>query len=80
MIRNFNASGAAQVMVEKVPRDKVNQYGIADISGAELKPGEQAPIKQLVEKPAVDKAPSDLAVVGRYVFPQRCGNCLNAPR
>ncbi|MGQ4276385.1 UTP--glucose-1-phosphate uridylyltransferase GalU [Pseudidiomarina sp. E22-M8] len=69
MIRNFNANGAAQVMVEKVPRDKVNQYGIADIDGAELEPGEQAAIKQLVEKPTIDKAPSDLAVVGRYVFP-----------
>ncbi|HAD47299.1 MAG TPA: UTP--glucose-1-phosphate uridylyltransferase, partial [Idiomarina sp.] len=30
----------------------------------------QAAIKQLVEKPAIDEAPSDLAVVGRYVFPK----------
>lgn len=69
MVANFNASGAAQVMVEKVPAELVNQYGIADISGVELAPGEQAPIKQLVEKPPVAEAPSDLAVVGRYVFP-----------
>lgn len=69
MVRNFKASGTAQVMVEKVPADKVDQYGIADIDGSDLAPGEQAPIKQLVEKPPVGKAPSDLAVVGRYVFP-----------
>ncbi len=69
MVRNFNATGAAQVMVEKVPEDKVDQYGIADIDGNDLAPGEQAPIKQLVEKPPVGQAPSDLAVVGRYVFP-----------
>lgn len=69
MVRNFDESGAAQVMVEKVPQQMVNQYGIADIGGARLSPGEQAPIKQLVEKPAVADAPSDLAVVGRYVFP-----------
>ncbi|RUO49389.1 UTP--glucose-1-phosphate uridylyltransferase GalU [Pseudidiomarina donghaiensis] len=69
MVANFNSSGAAQVMVEKVPAAMVNQYGIADINGVELQAGQQAPIKQLVEKPPVDEAPSDLAVVGRYVFP-----------
>ncbi|MBR9907128.1 MAG: UTP--glucose-1-phosphate uridylyltransferase GalU [Gammaproteobacteria bacterium] len=69
MVANFNSSGAAQVMVEKVPAAMVNQYGIADINGVALQAGEQAPIKQLVEKPPVDEAPSDLAVVGRYVFP-----------
>lgn len=69
MVANFQASGAAQVMVEKVPAKLVNQYGVADIAGVQLAPGEQAPIQQLVEKPPVDQAPSDLAVVGRYVFP-----------
>lgn len=68
MVRNFEASGHSQVMVEKVPQQDVNKYGIADINGAELSPGEQAGITQLVEKPSVEEAPSDLAVVGRYVF------------
>ena len=68
MIANFNETGASQVMVEKVPRDKVDQYGVADIGGVDLEPRQQAPIKALVEKPPVDDAPSDLAVVGRYVF------------
>ncbi|MBT41242.1 MAG: UTP--glucose-1-phosphate uridylyltransferase [Idiomarina sp.] len=70
MKRNFEQTGAAQVMVEKVPHENVSSYGVADINGADLAPGEQAAIKQLVEKPAVDEAPSDLAVVGRYVFPK----------
>lgn len=69
MVRNFNENGAAQVMVEQVPVDKVDQYGVADLGGVQLQPGEQATIQQLVEKPPVDKAPSNLAVVGRYVFP-----------
>lgn len=69
MVRNFTESGAAQVMVEQVPEDKVDQYGVADLGGVQLQPGEQAAIQQLVEKPPVDKAPSNLAVVGRYVFP-----------
>lgn len=69
MVKNYEQTAAAQVMVEKVPADKVDQYGIADLAGVELAPGEQTAIKQLVEKPALDKAPSQLAVVGRYVFP-----------
>ncbi|WP_300316765.1 UTP--glucose-1-phosphate uridylyltransferase GalU [Idiomarina sp.] len=68
MVRNFDETGHSQVMVEKVPQEDVSKYGIADIGGEELKPGEQAPITQLVEKPSKEEAPSDLAVVGRYVF------------
>lgn len=68
MVKNFDETGHSQVMVEKVPQDDVSKYGIADIGGEELKPGEQAPITQLVEKPSKEDAPSDLAVVGRYVF------------
>lgn len=68
MAANFRASGVSQVMVEKVPQDKVSSYGIADINGEALAQGEQAPIRALVEKPSVEDAPSDLAVVGRYVF------------
>jgi len=68
MVRNFDETGHSQVMVEKVPQADVSKYGIADIGGEELKPGEQSPITQLVEKPSKEEAPSDLAVVGRYVF------------
>lgn len=68
MVNNFEVNGHSQVMVEKVPQQDVSNYGIADINGAELSPGEQAGITQLVEKPSVEQAPSDLAVVGRYVF------------
>lgn len=69
MVANFNASGSAQVMVEQVPKHMVNQYGIADLGGVAIEAGQSTAIKQLVEKPPVDSAPSDLAVVGRYVFP-----------
>ncbi|MCC5880429.1 MAG: UTP--glucose-1-phosphate uridylyltransferase GalU [Idiomarina sp.] len=68
MVATFAEQGVSQVMVEKVPQELVSSYGVADIGGAKLKAGEQAPIHQLVEKPPVETAPSDLAVVGRYVF------------
>ena len=51
--------------VMEVPREKVDKYGIID--GEEIAPGVYR-INDMVEKPARDKAPSRLAIVGRYVL------------
>lgn len=69
MVNIFDETQVGQIMVEGVPHEMVNQYGIADVNGHELKPGGSVPLKQLVEKPAIDEAPSNLAVVGRYILP-----------
>ena len=68
MIARFNQTQASQIMLEPVPQEDVSKYGIADINGVELTPGESAAINAMVEKPDVDVAPSNLAVVGRYVL------------
>ena len=68
MIARFNETQASQIMLEPVAQEDVSKYGIADISGVQLNPGESAAIKTMVEKPSVDDAPSNLAVVGRYVL------------
>ncbi len=66
MIAQFEQSQASQIMVEAVALDRVDQYGIVALKESG---GEQSnDIAALVEKPAVDNAPSNLAVVGRYVF------------
>lgn len=54
------------IAVQQVPQDKISSYGI-------IKPKQQISedcyeIASLVEKPAIDQAPSNLAIVGRYVF------------
>ena len=69
MIRRFESSGVPQIMVEQVPHEGVSSYGIVDIGGVQLEPGANAHISSIVEKPKVDEAPSNLAVVGRYVLP-----------
>lgn len=69
MVQRFEETGTSQIMVEKVPHSEVISYGIVDINGKTLIPGEDTPIKNIVEKPAVMEAPSDYAVVGRYVLP-----------
>lgn len=69
MVRRFEETGAPQIMVEKVPHENVSSYGVVDIGGAALKAGESHSIKTMVEKPPLESAPSDYAVVGRYVLP-----------
>nr|WP_024968231.1 UTP--glucose-1-phosphate uridylyltransferase GalU [Pantoea sp. IMH] len=66
MMRRFDETGHSQIMVEPVA--DVTAYGVVDCQGAELKAGESAPMVGVVEKPKADKAPSNLAVVGRYVL------------
>lgn len=70
MIQRFDTSKAAQIMVEAVPDHLVDQYGIVDVTHSP-KEGESIVMQGIVEKPAVDKAPSNLSVVGRYVLPAK---------
>lgn len=69
MLAAFSATGRAQIMVEAVAAERVDQYGIVSLKGALEQPGFGAEIEAIVEKPPVADAPSNLAVVGRYVFP-----------
>lgn len=68
MIKRFKDVKSSQIMLEPVPQESVHKYGIADIGGVKIKAGESAPIKTMVEKPKAEEAPSNLAVVGRYVL------------
>ena len=68
MIGNFEATGNSQLMVHTVPDQLVEQFGIVDVEGVELKPGRSAGINAVVEKPLLKEAPSNLSITGRYVF------------
>ncbi|WP_412498698.1 UTP--glucose-1-phosphate uridylyltransferase GalU [Shewanella indica] len=76
MIKRYKMAQASQIMVAPVPQDEVNKYGIADCGGVDIAPGESSIIKAMVEKPAVDEAPSNLAVVGRYVLSEKIWDLL----
>ena len=80
MIQRFNSTLAAQIMVEAVPDDLVDQYGIVDVTQAPAE-GESSVMQGIVEKPAVGTAPSNLSVVGRYVLPAKIMQLLeNTPK
>lgn len=68
MIKRFKETGHSQIMVAPVEPQDVSSYGVADCNGVEFSGGESAKISRMVEKPKVEEAPSNLAVVGRYVF------------
>ncbi|WP_417614624.1 UTP--glucose-1-phosphate uridylyltransferase GalU [Oceanisphaera sp.] len=68
MIRAFDGSGHSQILVEPVAEEQVDQFGIVDVGPRSLTQGESAAIKDMVEKPQREEAPSNLAVVGRYVL------------
>jgi UTP--glucose-1-phosphate uridylyltransferase len=68
MLKRFNETGYSQVMVEEVPEEDVSKYGVVDCNGVEGEQGKSTPMKAIVEKPERKDAPSNLAVVGRYVF------------
>ena len=65
MMEVYREKNASVVAVENVAREQVSRYGIVETNkGA----GGMKKMKSIVEKPAPDKAPSTLAVVGRYIF------------
>ena len=68
LAEQFAASGRSVISVERVPQEKTDQYGVVDIGD---QPGPLAAINAIVEKPDPDQAPSNLAVVGRYVLTPR---------
>lgn len=68
MIKRFKETGHSQIMVAPVKKEEVSNYGIADCDGVNLQHSQSAKIVSIVEKPSIEQAPSNLAVVGRYVF------------
>jgi UTP--glucose-1-phosphate uridylyltransferase len=65
MIDVFDEVKGPVLAIECVPRESVSSYGIIDAE--EIRPGVYR-IRDLVEKPAVKEAPSDLAIIGRYIL------------
>lgn len=70
MIRQYQKTGHSQVMVEPVEWSQVSKYGVVDCGGQQVDAGVSAKMIAVVEKPSQEDAPSNLAVVGRYVLSQ----------
>ena len=65
MVAEYNRVGGNLLSVLEVPRDQVSSYGVIDPGAAQ---GKLTEVRGLVEKPAVDAAPSNLIISGRYIL------------
>ncbi|WP_313892620.1 UTP--glucose-1-phosphate uridylyltransferase GalU [Psychrobacillus sp.] len=65
MIQKYEEVQSSILGVREVPNEDVNKYGIVDYSNAE---NDLFAVKRLVEKPSIENAPSNQAIVGRYIL------------
>ncbi|AQP54321.1 UTP--glucose-1-phosphate uridylyltransferase GalU [Vagococcus penaei] len=66
LIDDYDKTHASTIAVMEVPKEDVNKYGIIN-PGKEVEP-ELYNVINFVEKPPVDKAPSNMAIIGRYLL------------
>ena len=66
LMNDYDKTHASTIAVMQVPHNEVSKYGVTAPEG---KVNDNLyNVKKFVEKPAVDKAPSDLAIIGRYLL------------
>jgi UTP--glucose-1-phosphate uridylyltransferase len=80
MIDVFERVDGPVLAVERVPREEISSYGVIDPDpGARLGDGIFR-VRDLVEKPPRNEAPSDLAIIGRYILTPDIFPCLAATK
>jgi UTP--glucose-1-phosphate uridylyltransferase len=65
LVKVYNETGGNVLAVTEVPREQTNRYGILKTGEVH---GDRVEVLGLVEKPAPEKAPSNLSIIGRYVL------------
>ena len=76
MMKNFTTSGSGQLLVEKVLKRDVPNYGVVDLKKKILKLKSQKKVFGLIEKPKPKNSPSNLRIVGRYILPFSTMNAI----
>ncbi len=74
MVDAYQETGGNMVAAMEVPADKTNAYGVLDV---DQDMGQMVSVKGMVEKPDPDTAPSNLAVIGRYILTPRVMQNIN---
>ena len=77
MMRVFERRGNPVIAIQEVAREETRQYGIVAADPAEDR---VVAIRGMVEKPAPEKAPSNLAIIGRYILPAEIFDILEETR
>ncbi|WP_298259352.1 UTP--glucose-1-phosphate uridylyltransferase GalU [uncultured Litoreibacter sp.] len=74
MVEAYSETGGCMVAAMEVPQEKASSYGVLDVKEDM---GSMVSVQGMVEKPAIDEAPSNLAVIGRYILTPKVLNNLN---
>ena len=69
MINNFKNFKKYQILVEKVSKKLISNYGVVDLKKSDLTFTRPSLIKDIIEKPKANLAPSNKRVIGRYLLP-----------
>ncbi|MCV2876029.1 UTP--glucose-1-phosphate uridylyltransferase GalU [Rhodobacteraceae bacterium XHP0102] len=77
MVEAHAETGGNMVAAMEVPADKASAYGILDVQKEAQNLGDLVSVKGMVEKPAPNEAPSNLAVIGRYILTPEIMSNLN---
>jgi UTP--glucose-1-phosphate uridylyltransferase len=75
MVAEYQKVGGNLLSVLEVPREQVSSYGVIDPGAAQ---GKLTEVRGLVEKPAVEDAPSNLIISGRYILQPEVMRVLEA--
>ena len=73
MIKNYNSGNMVAIM--EVDKQKVSSYGIVQVDSND---DDIVKINQMIEKPSIDNAPSNLAIVGRYILDNKVFDILES--
>jgi UTP--glucose-1-phosphate uridylyltransferase len=74
MVEAYSETGGCMVAAMEVPPEKASAYGVLDVKEDM---GSMVSVRGMVEKPSVETAPSNLAVIGRYILTPKVLNNLN---
>lgn len=74
MVEAYEETGGNMVAAMEVPQEKTSSYGVLDVAEDM---GSIVKVKGMVEKPPADEAPSNLAVIGRYILSSNIFKNLN---
>ena len=80
MMKVYERRGNPVIALQEVPRAETRQYGIVAGEKVEGDSGRIVRISDMVEKPPPEKAPSNLAIIGRYLLPPELFDILDETR
>ncbi|MET3683057.1 UTP--glucose-1-phosphate uridylyltransferase [Alkalibacillus flavidus] len=74
LMNDYESTGHSVIGVQPVPEDETDRYGIIDPMAQD---GRRYRVNAFVEKPSVEEAPSNLAIMGRYILTPEIMNYLD---